>query len=1000
MVDNLNRKLTLVIGALVVAVIALLLLPFRLGLDLQGGTRLVYSVDLDAARAEGLIPENQTNTQAIGEIMDVWRKRVDPTGVRAVKMRKEGEESIVIELPGSASAVAKKANGTLGADYNPTAENPVFELTSLEQAKDFPSTGGRIQVGGSSLRYKRRFATQLEGITFGDNEEVKVIPSGTALKLEASDPWRARIENTGRMEVMMHAQDSDLRGAAGAPAVADLAEEMVKAKAWLTANPNAGIREYNLQLETQNPDTALGRLRFFPRQRRSDSAESTPIADRLVAVIVEDKPRWHFSGADFKRVFSTYDESGFPAVGFDIAVNRYEDFGSFTEVHSEQKEQMAIIVDDEIVTDPTLNTPLYRGGQITGGAFGFTQEEVDLLVSSINSGSLNVEPRFEDRETVGASLGQEYVTKGKISVIAGLLAVLVFVSLYYKRLGVLAAISLIFNLVLLMGAMAVLQATLTLPGVAGIILTVGMAVDANILIYERIREEALRGRRPAQSAKDGFSNALSTIVDANLTTLITAVILYKFGSGAVQGFATTLIVGILSSMFSALVFTRVLVHFALEKGVDEWKMMRLVQDTNIPFMAIAKKTAIVSVIAIVAGVTWFASIPKVEKFSIDFVGGNSMQVVTAKAQTQDTIAGELAKLGGVFVDAQVQPLLSSGEDEGYRKFQIEFKALNATDAQASQTYRAQVETGLASLLSPNRFTFESTGAEGAKGKVYFEDSHQSADVEGILDGAGLGDVTLETVDGGESGKTFSFASATTKSQNDIEQAIAGAFELKKDSGGRAFTLSQPVPQSSSVGPQVVRKLRDDAILAILLSLFAVVMYIRIRFAEYSYGFAAVIALVHDVLVTLGFLALAISVGWINAQVSLVMIAAFLTIIGYSLNDTIVVFDRIRENLRPLSGKMALGDIIDKSINQTLARTVLTSLTTLITVLILFAFNVGSRNELEGFAYAVIVGVFVGTYSSMFIASPALLWLENRRGDRPETESEAVEADPKPASITS
>ena len=190
-----------------------------------------------------------------------------------------------------------------------------------------------------------------------------------------------------------------------------------------------------------------------------------------------------------------------------------------------------------------------------------------------------------------------------------------------------------------------------------------------------------------------------------------------------------------------------------------------------------------------------------------------------------------------------------------------------------------------------------------------------------------------------------------------------------------------MPQSSAVGPQVVQELRDDAILAILLSLFAVVLYIRVRFAEYSYGFAAVIALVHDVLVTLGALAIAINLNIINAQVSLVMIAAFLTIIGYSLNDTIVVFDRIRENLRPLGGKKPLSEIIDLSINQTLARTVLTSITTLITVLILFAFNFGTRNELEGFAYAVIIGVFVGTYSSMFVASPALLWLESRRQAR-------------------
>ena len=222
------------------------------------------------------------------------------------------------------------------------------------------------------------------------------------------------------------------------------------------------------------------------------------------------------------------------------------------------------------------------------------------------------------------------------------------------------------------------------------------------------------------------------------------------------------------------------------------------------------------------------------------------------------------------------------------------------------------------------------------------------------------------------------------------QLIVDAFANRRDAGGRPFELAQPIPQSEAVGPQVVQELRDDAILAILLSLFVIVMYIRFRFAEYSFGFAAVTALVHDVLITLGFLALAIQSNLINAQISLVMIAAFLTIIGYSLNDTIVVFDRIRENRPRMKGD--LSEIIDRSINQTLARTLLTSLTTLLSVAILFAFNVGSRNDLEGFAYAVIIGVIVGTYSSMFVASPALLFLEQRRLAREgEAEAEAAEA---------
>ena len=486
--------------------------------------------------------------------------------------------------------------------------------------------------------------------------------------------------------------------------------------------------------------------------------------------------------------------------------------------------------------------------------------------------------------------------------------------------------------------------------------------------------------RPAagQSAKDGFANALSTIVDANLTTLITAVILYQFGSGPVQGFATTLSVGIITSMFSALVFTRVLVHFAVEKGVDEWQMMRLVNETDIGFMKLAKKTAVVSLLFIAGGVAFFSSLPKVDKFSIDFVGGNSMLLVTRAPETQESVAAAITGLGDIFQDAKVQPLLSSKEGEGYRTFQVEFKAEGTeTDRDVTSQYRELVETGLAGMLSPNRFSFNPRDGGGASGTIYFEGQHSAVDVEAALTGAALGEVTVTAQSGDAAAdRTFSFTSTSTDPDSKIGQRIVDAFANRRDAGGREFELAQPIPQSEAVGPQVVQELRDDAILAIILSLFVIVMYIRFRFAEYSFGFAAVIALVHDVLITLGFLALAIQSNLINAQISLVMIAAFLTIIGYSLNDTIVVFDRIRENRPRMKGD--LSEIINRSINQTLARTLLTSVTTLLSVAILFAFNVGTRNDLEGFAFAVIVGVVVGTYSSMFVASPALLLLEQRR----------------------
>ncbi|MEO1697729.1 MAG: protein translocase subunit SecD [Planctomycetota bacterium] len=976
MVDKLNRKLTLIIGAFAVAVISLLLLEFRLGMDLKGGTRLLYSVDPEQIESAGL----DSNTE-VAEVIEIWRKRLDPEGVRGVKLRQEGEFGILVELPAELSLPTKRASSALAETF--PKDGSTLVLASEEAAADFPKSG-RIEFGGLTGGYSRVQGAKLFGFVPDKGVLSAEVAAGATVTLEASDPWRDLIENTGQMQVLMHAKDTDLQP------TSNLDAEVEKAKAYFAENPTAKVGDYNTKLAEENPDTPVGRLRFFPHSR--STAES--LGERLVAVIEEDtstNPGWVFGGETFDKFYPTFGDLGQPVVGFEVINTKHNDFQTFTKEHSENKEQMAIIVNDEIVTDPTLNGALRTGGVIEGR---FKADEVQNLVRALNSGALKIKPQFEDRETVGASLGEEYIRNGVISVTLGLVTVLLFMIVYYKRLGVYAAISLAFNLVLLMGAMAMLQATLTLPGIAGIILTVGMAVDANILIYERIREEALRGRRPAQSAKDGFGNALSTIVDANLTTLITAILLYNFGSGPVQGFATTLIVGILTSMFSALVFTRVLIHFALEKGVDEWKMMRAVQDTSIGFMGIAKKTMYLSAAAVIGGVVLFAFLPRNDKLSIDFVGGVSMQVSTAKPETQKSVSDALKGIedfADVFQDAQVQPLLSSGSGDGYTNFQIEFKTddANSTDPEndQSQKYRAAVETGLASMLSPNRVQFEEA-ATGMAATVFFESEQAKADVEAGLVAAGLADVAIE---GAGPAASYRFTSTSEMSNNAALDRIAEVFATQRDGSGREMTLAQPIPASSTVGAQVVQQLRDDAILAILLSLFAVVMYIRVRFTEYSYGFAAVIALVHDVLVTLLFLSLAILSGMINAQISLVMIAAFLTIIGYSLNDTIVVFDRIRENLRPLEGKKSLSDIIDLSINQTLARTVLTSLTTLLTVVILFVFNVGSRNDLEGFSYAVIIGVIVGTYSSMFIASPSLLWLESRRQKRAAEERAAEEA---------
>jgi SecD/SecF fusion protein len=987
MVDHISRKISILLTLLAISLIALQALGFRMGLDLEGGTRLVYSIDLDRALKEGSITTVQYENPDLlkRELIGIWTKRIDPQGVKGARVRTEGSNRIVIELPGSATAAGKKVSTGLASpmatddvalyldlgpelDLNSVTSQPEKNKIQTKRDKflsDYPATGGLISINGERMRYSKRVGNMLRQLTRGvEKSDIKTHAAGDIVELKASDPWRQKIENTGNMEFMIGATDQDLSDPTNRALSTDLNSERAAMEAWLLENPGVEIREYNTLLsERLGP---VSRLRWFANV--TDNPDDQ-LKDLLAPLIIEADPKWRFDGTDFPTFFPSQDNLGLPAVGFTPTPEQQSAFGDFTEEHENQP--MAIVINGEIVTFPNINGRLGNGGVIEGGRGGFTSDEVNDLVSVLRSGSLVIRPDFEAQETVGASLGSNYVKRGFTSAALGLVMVLIFMLVYYRRLGVLAGISLIFNLILLLGAMAFIRATLTLPGVAGIILTVGMAVDANILIYERIREEALRGRKPMQSAKDGFKNAVSTIVDANVTTLITGLILYKVGSGPVRGFATTLCIGIVTSMISALMLTRVLVHFSLERGVERWNMMRLVTETKIQFMAIAKKTSAISVVLIVLGLGLFVSLPDSKKLSIDFLGGTTMTVRTGSPQTVESIR-DLLKASDNHQIAEVKAIKSTSVgDDTFLAFRIDSKGKDA----GQTSIRQDVMEALVSVLQKGPVE-ASINENTASGNLYFEFPHDTNEIAATLLSSGVKDAKVAAVAGAENVYSFEGTLAGTKNANGLMTDIESTFDALKDKSGGNFSLSSPVSNLESVGAQMVDELRDNALLAILLSLFAAVMYIRVRFAEYSYGFAAVVALLHDVFIALGALSVMMYTGWIQAEISMAMIAAFLTIIGYSLNDTIVVFDRIRENLPRMKGDM--GTIFDRSINQTLSRTLLTSITTLISVTLLFLFNVGTGNVIEGFAFALLIGVIVGTYSSMFVATPTLLWLEKRR----------------------
>ncbi|MCH2106043.1 MAG: protein translocase subunit SecD, partial [Planctomycetes bacterium] len=900
--------------------------------------------------------------QLLQDFCAIIRERVDPTGVTEPIIRPEGDDRVVIELPGAASLAQTKASGTLAANLNERDRALSLGEITEEDLRAFPATGGVIQIQDELIRYESREGKSLLNL----NRKYQGTPAanhqaGVVVRLRSSDAIRRAIENPGELAFYIENDFTQL-----GPST-DATTERNKLNDWLLANPNRPIRDFN-RLAPVDGGPAEG-LRWYPQLPDGGG----PAFHIAVTVPSEE---FRFTGEDLDTVGVSQDNNGRPAVGFLMKSSRRNAFGEFTEAN--KLRNMTIVLNDEVVTNPQLQGGLYGDSIIQGGAgVGFTIDEVTTLVQVLRSGSLRIRPELEHEERVGATLGEEFVRTGALSAIAGLIAVLFFMAFYYRRLGVMAALSLVMNLVFLMGAMAFLQATLTLPGVAGIILTVGMAVDANILIFERIREEALRGRKPREAAKNGFDRALVTIVDANLTTLITAFILFKVGTGPVRGFATTLSVGILSSMFAALVLTRVLVHFQVERGVKEFSMMRLVHDTKVAFLSRAKMAMSVSAVLIGCGLYLFTSLPEQKKLSIDFLGGFSITARTADPQSTETIRELVGDVAGVVGDsAEVKPILASGDAaNGYEKFRITFKGRGEEDANlgSGDSGEAQISDALASVLMGEPVSVTVSDGQ-VTGVLRLEESHAVEDIQATLAGSNLQDIVVTSAEGVGTYSFTAIAGPTDRPES-LKPLVEGLFRDSKDSTGAAMNLALAIPEKSSVGAQVVGELRDKAVFAILVSLFAVVLYIRFRFAEYSYGFAAVAALVHDVLITLGVLAVCIQFNLLNTEISLPMIAAFLTIIGYSLNDTIVLFDRIRENRPRLKG--TLQEILDTSINQTLSRTLLTSVTTLLTVSLLFGFNFGSGSVLESFAFALIIGVMVGTYSSIFVASPVLLFLENR-----------------------
>ena len=510
----------------------------------------------------------------------------------------------------------------------------------------------------------------------------------------------------------------------------------------------------------------------------------------------------------------------------------------------------------------------------------FTIEEAKLIANILKAGKLPAPAKIVEEAVVGPSLGQEAISSGLNSFLIALLIVLVYMIFYYGKAGIASDIALLANLFFIMGVLASTNIALTLPGIAGIVLTIGISVDANVLIYERIREELRAGKGPRLAITDGYKNAYSSIIDANVTTLLTGIILWFFGTGPVEGFAKTLVIGIITSLFSAIFITRLIFAWRLDNKKKVTVSTKLTEGAfqNINWDIVGKRKLfyIISGVIILIGIGSFVT--RGLSYGVDFTGGRTFLVRFDETVSTDNVRNSLAD---VFL----------------------------------------TENGV--NLAPEV-------------KVFGEDNQVKVTTSFLIDSE------LE----------------------DADEVV----ETKLNEGLSTIGHEFEIMSSQKVGPTIADDIKKSSVWAVLFSLVIIFLYILLRFRKWQYGLGAIAAIFHDVLVVLAVFSIAYGFLPFSLDIDQAFIAAILTVVGYSINDTVVVFDRIREYLGSYK-KREMNEVINSALNSTLSRTVNTSLSTFFVLLMIFIFG---GEVIRGFAFALLVGVAVGTYSSLCVATPIVV----------------------------
>ncbi len=849
-------------------------------------------------------------------------------------------------------------------------------------------------------------------------------------------------------------------------------------------------------VEVENPAEWIARSaegQLIPRMR--DSEERPVILGEFAGKVyvlasddVGEEAMLHGSGEkEWKLVQAspTSDQMGRRAISFTLDDRGGSMFWKLTGPN--QGRPLAILLDNTAISAPVLQARISTDGTITGS---FSQQEVQDMVNKLNAGSLPA--RLIEQpisvNTIGPSIGADNRRQGIMAGLIGLATVIVIMLVYYTLAGSIADIALLMNMLFILGAMALLDATFTLPGIAGLILTIGMSVDANVLIFERIREEQKKGSALRIAISNGYSRAFRTIFDANLTTLITAAILYGVASEEIKGFAIVLMLGIGSSMFTALFVTRVIFDLLLSKKIikDKLVMLTLIHRPNVNWMKLRPVFFTISLVLILGGLAVFFTRDDAvnNKYDIEFTGGTSVQINLKPSSdlTRQEIEQRIHEIGKQQNNALVAANVYSVGKTG-RSFEINTTATNNIQAQVTLPQNDKTEAEITEMIrkaeaeangqllnltvtkesdSPPTFTVKTSQMNQTLVKNVLSSAMPDAQISELKINETVNDAIMDAfADDLEVQQSLQpqkveaekitesllesypelnaylngvkvsveLGRATTAAELDERFELllhkpetrdlqrnpykilnaelnpirdpnesltqftyvsvpsnVGAAELQAEDWQRfvenektkiqaATTLEGSLPRVRQFDPSVGNEQKTRALIAIVLSLIAIITYIWVRFGNFRYGLAAILALVHDVCITLGTVTAtayiaqyaigeALLIG--DFKINLAIIAAFLTLIGYSLNDTIVVFDRIRENR---AKAQLTAQTITNSINQTITRTIMTSFTTFIVVLIMYIFG---GDGLRGFTFAIGFGVIVGTYSSIAIAAPVLL----------------------------